>query len=128
MRPLFTLAAVALLAGCASKGDVMERQTSPAQNYRLQGQDKPVQISGRMERKFDGIGWTDNYQRVITVYFDGEPAIEGVIPKDYTGELSGAWNGQPVSTSCSSRRVSATWQEVSCMVFVGSERTVTLRF
>ena len=131
MRKLLITALIIFLSGCASKGDLMERNVSPVQTYRLANDPSPVKISGKLERIYDGFSvakLNDEFKRELSIYFNDILTIKGRLNNNYTGELSGLWNSKPVSTSCSGNRVSPTWTDVRCIVFIENERTVTLTF
>lgn len=132
MKKLFIpLILAALIPACASKGDLMERNVSPVQSYRLANNPEPIKISGKLERIYDGFSVADlddKYTRELSVFFNDDLTIKGRLSANFTGDLSGTWNKKPVSTSCSGNRVSPTWTDVRCIVFIENERTVTLTF
>jgi hypothetical protein len=125
MKKLIICAAVAMLAGCATKGDLTARDVSPDQVYRAKDSDKSIVISGKIEHINAGIG---TEYRNLYIYFDGVLGINGTLGDGYVGDISGTWLNKSVSTSCSGRPVSETWTDVRCIVFIENERTVTLTF
>lgn len=112
------LIASLLMAGCVSMHE------SPAQNYRLAGEENPVNITGHIERK-DSIVT----EATLHVQFNGQEVLSGKLGPQYTGDIAGGiYQGKPVSSTCSSIRKSNGGYDVRCMVFVANERTVTLTF
>lgn len=131
MNKITLLIATIAITGCASKGDILERNISPVQNYRLQNSDKPIEISGTLERVkagFDYVNLSDTWHNQLKINIDGTPAIDGYLDARYFGEVTGQWNNLPVSANCSGKPASKNWIDVRCIVFIENERTVTLTF
>lgn len=113
------------LAACSTT----QSFTAPSQNYRLQGQESPIAITGFATNKatmraFDTISDTN-----VTISFDGMPMIQGKLDQQLTGQLTGLdYKGKPTSADCTSKLVGQNRYDVSCTVFIGNEKTVTLTF
>jgi len=120
-KTIFLVAAIAL-TGCA----VNKTHESAAQNYRLQGAENAIAITGKLDQKrvLDVVT-----ESVFHIYFDGTEQITGSLDRNLGGEFTGMqYNGKPTSAACSSKKTGETTAEVRCMVFIGNERTVTLTF
>lgn len=117
-----------LLAGCATQGQVLTQNLSPHQNYRLQGQEKAIEFTGSVQKIVAGEGLSQGWYHELKVFIDGELAIKGHLDVNYFGEPTGEWHGKKTAANCTSVRVSETWLNTSCIVFIDNERTVTLTF
>jgi len=120
MRYIPICLTVLSLAGCAT----VKHYESPSQAFRFEGDSKTTTITGRVDHKY---GWKYEFQ--LHVFFDGQKVLEGPLDEHANGDVIGQeWKGKKVSASCSTRKVSSSWNETRCMVFHGNERTVTLTF
>lgn len=124
-RIIIILIFLVVLPGCASTGDLLERNVSPAQTYRPKGSDEAVTISGQLDRTYASLG--KEYKH-LQVSFNGVLAIDGFLGDGFFGDITGTWLEKPVSASCTGRQASDTWVDVRCIVFIENERTVTLTF
>lgn len=112
---LFLIALTLTLAGCATKS------VSPAQMYRFEGDSNGTQIQGAIRQTLT--------ETRFGVAFDGQTVINGYLPSDFNGEVTGSsWKGKPVSAVCNAKKSGNYTQYVNCIIFVGNERTVTLTF
>ncbi len=88
---------------------------------------KPIRITGKVDQvsKHDLLG-----KRVIStvyIYFDDVLHITGKLDRQGFGELPGtSYQDKRVSSSCNSRPTGPKTAELSCMVFIDSERATTL--
>lgn len=120
----FTLAALAalVLSGCGG----LAVYESPTQSYRFKGEDRPVTITGAIDRddKFTSVTHS------LKVRFNGEVAASGPLSSRGIGSVFGTWRGHAVESICS--RVEGSSGDgsytVNCIVVVDNERTVTLTF
>lgn len=126
-----SLIIAALLSGCASKGDILERNVSPAQNYRLANTEKPIQISGTLEKVkagYDYVNLSDTWYNHLKVNIDSQSVLDGYLDGNFFGEVSGTWDNRPVSANCSGKPSTRNWTDVRCIIFIENEKTVTLTF
>lgn len=132
MKKILFLTSFLALPGCASSGDILQHQSASTQNYRLKGSDNPIRISGEIKTVATANDYgilSTQYKNILTVSINDTEAINGVLNGAiYTGELSGVWNGIPVSTDCNGKYITRNVIEVKCLVFIDNERTVTLTF
>lgn len=126
---LFLIGLALILASCTT----VKTGTSASQNYRLQGENNPVSIHGLVNNKstmraFDTVADTE-----VKIFFDGEQMIQGKLDQQLNGELIGQpYKGKPTSATCNSvltgQKSGQNLYRLSCLVFIGNEKTVTLTF
>lgn len=123
MKRITALLLALTVTGCASTHTF---QASP-QFYRAKGQDDQIQITGKIVQDIKQGAFTATIKNHVTIFFNGQPQIDGFLDGSQSGELSGQpFEGKNTSASCSAKAVTKDWSELKCIVFIDNERAATL--
>ncbi len=135
MRPIALLPLLALTACLGQGGDnITETRVDRAQtqNVRVAGIPQPVQLGGFMDtgRRMVVGGTVPRHEVVITL--NGQEAIRQVVNTYRDTDISGNWQGRPVTANCrysndfdSNYRSS---RQFACAVAVAQQQAGTLTF
>lgn len=113
---------------CISTPEVKNREVSAPQSYRFDGDPAATSISGVLEKY--GNDWA-YHGAFLTVQIGGQRVIarKPLDKYNFSGEVGGdLYRDRKVSATCTGFALTDRWTDVSCTVFVGTERTVTLVF
>jgi hypothetical protein len=124
---LILLMAVSLTA-CITNPEVKNRETAPTQSYQFEGDSEPTKITGLLEKY--GSDWA--YRGAFLTVQIGNEKVIARKPVDsyyFSGVIGGnTYHDKKVVASCNGQAITDRWADVSCTIFVGNEKTVTLTF
>ncbi|MFD1121289.1 hypothetical protein ACFQ2T_02150 [Methylophilus flavus] len=88
---------------------------------------KPAQITGKVDQVLTRGILGKSVKSTVFIYFDDVLHITGKLDRTGFGELPGtSYQDKRVSSSCNSRPTGPKTAELSCIVFIDSERVTTL--
>lgn len=128
MRYILILLMAMNLAACLTTPEVKNREVSPAQSYQFDGDHQPTRITGSLEKYGNDRAYHGAF---LTVNIGSERVIarKPVDSYHFSGVVGGGnFRDKKVIASCQGIAVTDRWTEVRCTIFVGDERTVTLKF
>jgi hypothetical protein len=88
---------------------------------------KPVQITGKVDQVLKNGILGKSVSSTVFIYFDEVLHITEKLDRNGFGELPGiSYQDKRVSSSCNSKPTGPKTAELSCMVFIDSDRATTL--
>jgi hypothetical protein len=88
---------------------------------------KPVNITGKVDQVVRNGILGKRVKSKVFIYFDDVLHVTGKLDRQGFGQLPGvSYQDKPVSSTCSSKPTGPETSELSCMVFINSERVATL--
>ena len=94
---------------------------------RAKGFNNPVQITGKVDQVLKNGILGKSVTSTVYIYFENVLHIQGKLDRYGFGELPGiSYQDKRVSSSCNSRPTGPETAELSCDVFINSERATTL--
>jgi hypothetical protein len=123
MKNVYLCIASLVVASCTTQ----HSHTTAHQLDRSSAITKPVQITGKVDQVLRNGILGKSVTSKVYIYFDGVLHIQGKLDRQGSGELPGiSYKDKRVSSSCKSRPDGPSMAELSCEVFIDSERATTL--